>query len=101
MERTPLEQELNQLWEKPSIIRVVYKDLPRLASRITVEGNFSKPPRFSRFSQKITSNIFVESQSGIHKINKKLFIIIMIEKIKQLENFYILMHNLSDKIPKM
>jgi len=45
--KSQMEEELNHTWSKKVEELPVYKDLPRLAGRITVEGYFSKPPRTS------------------------------------------------------
>jgi len=39
-----LEEELNHIWSRPFLESPVTKDLPRLAGRITIEGNFSGVP---------------------------------------------------------
>jgi len=42
--RSQMEEELIRTWSKDMNDLPVYKDLPRLAGRIRVEGQFSKPP---------------------------------------------------------
>jgi len=60
--RSSLELELLHTWRKSIDKLPVYKDLPRLAGRIEVEGKFSKPP--NTFSP-LKSPRIVESQTEI------------------------------------
>lgn len=41
---SPMEEELFSIWNRKIDDLPVYKDLPRLAGRTTVLGQFSKPP---------------------------------------------------------
>jgi len=52
--RSDMENELFNLWSRPIGDLPVFKDLPRLAGRITVEGQFSKAPskRYSVYESK-------------------------------------------------